>query len=80
MSQALRVMGLAGAPGFARYHDVLSRARWNGRTVARRLLALVLDAFLPAREVVIGIDDVSWTKCKPCGVYRNRKYFPALVR
>jgi hypothetical protein len=27
VSQALRVMGLAGEPGFGRYHDVLSRAR-----------------------------------------------------
>jgi hypothetical protein len=30
VSQALRVMGLAAKPGFARYHEVLSRARWNG--------------------------------------------------
>ena len=38
MSQALRVMGLAERPGFGRYHDVLSRAHWNGRAVARTLL------------------------------------------
>ena len=55
VSQALRVMGLAAYPGFARYHEVLSRARWNGRVVARTLLAQVLDAFLPAGEVVIGV-------------------------
>ena len=24
-------MGLAAKPGFARYHEVLSRARWDGR-------------------------------------------------
>src|SRR5690349_249107 len=57
VSQALRVMGLAAKPGFARYHEVLSRARWDARAVARKLLAHVLDAFLPAGEVVIGIDD-----------------------
>jgi hypothetical protein len=29
VSQALRVMGLAAEPGFARYHEVLNRARWT---------------------------------------------------
>src|SRR5919205_1036863 len=57
VSQALRVMGLAAGPGFSRYHEVLNRARWDGRAVARALLARVLDAFLPAGEVVIGVDD-----------------------
>ena len=47
VSQTLRVMGLAADPGFARYHEVLSRARWDGRAVARVLLLRVLDAFLP---------------------------------
>src|SRR3954466_8103217 len=50
VSQALRVMGLAAKPGFARYHEVLSRARWDGRAVTHKLLAQVLDAFLPAGE------------------------------
>ena len=75
VSQALRVMGLAAEPGFARYHEVLNRARWNGRSVARRLLAQVLDAFLPAGEVVIGIDDTierRWgAKIKARGIYRD---------
>jgi len=57
VSQALRVMGLASKPGFGRYHEVLSRARWDSRIVARTLLAQVLDAFLPAGEVVLGVDD-----------------------
>src|SRR5260370_31644613 len=57
VSQALRVMGLAERPGFARYHEVLSRARWDSRAVAGRLLAQVLDVFLPAGDVVIGIDE-----------------------
>ncbi len=47
-------MGLAERPGFGRCHDVLSRARWNGRAVARTLLAQVLDAFLPTSENSIG--------------------------
>src|SRR6478736_139440 len=75
VSQALRVMGLAAKPGFARYHEVLSRARWDGRAVAHKLLAQVLDAFLPAGEVVIAIDDTierRWgAKIKARGIYRD---------
>ena len=75
VSQALRVMGLAAKPGFARYHEVLSRARWDGRAVAHKLLAQVLDAFLPAGEVVIGIDDTierRWgAKIKARGICRD---------
>jgi hypothetical protein len=75
VSTALRVMGLADAPGFARYHEVLSRARWNGRAVARRLLVLILDTFLPAGPVVIGIDDTIERRWGPRiaarGIYRD---------
>jgi len=75
VSQALRVMGLADRPGFARYHDVLSRARWNGRAVARTLLAQVLNAFPSTGEVVIGVDDTierRWgPKITARGIYRD---------
>jgi hypothetical protein len=75
VTQALRVMGLASSPGFARYHEVLSRARWNGRAVARVLLRQVLGTFLPAGEVVIGVDDTierRWgLKIKARGLYRD---------
>jgi DDE superfamily endonuclease len=75
VSQALRVMGLAAGPGFSRYHDVLNRARWDGRAVARALLARGLDAFLPAGEVVIGVDDTierRWgPRIKARGLYRD---------
>ena len=40
VSAALRVMGLVARPGFARYHEVLSRARWDARAVARKLLGV----------------------------------------
>src|SRR5208283_4885948 len=43
VTQALRVMGLADEPGFGRYHEALSRARWDSRDVARRLLHHLLD-------------------------------------
>ena len=75
VSQALRVMGLADRPGFSRYHEVLNRARWDGRAVARVLLKQLLDAFLPAGEVVLGVDDTierRWgPKIKARGLYRD---------
>ena len=57
VTQALRVMGLADDSGFRRYHEVLSRARWDARAVARRLLLYMIDRLLPNGEIVIGIDD-----------------------
>jgi hypothetical protein len=76
VSEALRVMGLAARPGFARYHEVLSRERWNGRAVARKLLVQVLDVYLPAGDVVIGIDGTierRWgARIKARGIYEIR--------
>jgi len=57
VTQALRVMGLAEQPGFGRYHEVLNRARWNAREVARRLLLHPLATLAPSGDVVIAIDD-----------------------
>lgn len=75
VTQALRVMGLADQPGFGRYHEVLSRARWDARDVARRLLLHLLAVLWPSGEVVIGIDDTierRWGgKIKARGIYRD---------
>jgi hypothetical protein len=75
VTQALRVMGLADAPSFRRYHEVLSRACWDARAVARRLLLHMIDRLLPDGEVVIGIDDTierRWgAKIKARGIYRD---------
>jgi hypothetical protein len=75
VTQALRVMGLADEPSFRRYHEVLSRARWDTRAVARRLLLYILDRLLPEGEVVIGIDDTierRWgARIKARGIYRD---------
>lgn len=75
VSRALRVMGLAEEPQFRRYHEVLGRARWDARAVARRLLLHVLDRLLPGGPVVIGIDDTierRWgAKIKARGIYRD---------
>jgi len=75
VTQVLRVMGLADRPGFGRYHEVLNRARWDAREVARRLLLHLLAVLLPNGEVVIGIDDTierRWGgKIKARGIYRD---------
>ena len=75
VTQALRVMGLGEAPQFRRYHEVLGRARWDARAVARRLLLYVLDRLLPSGPVVIGIDDTierRWgARIKARGIYRD---------
>ncbi len=75
VSAALRVMGLADLPGFGRYHEVLSEARWDARALARRLLIHLLAVLLPSGEVVIGIDDTierRWgAKIAARGIYRD---------
>jgi hypothetical protein len=75
VTQALRVMGLADESGFRRYHEVLSRARWDARAVARRLLLSIIDRLLPNGEIVIGIDDSierRWgARIKARGIYRD---------
>jgi hypothetical protein len=72
---ALRVMELADRPGFGRYHEVLNRARWDARDVARRLLLHLLAVLSPGGEVVIGIDDTierRWgRKIKARGIHRG---------
>ncbi len=75
VTQALRVMGLGEAPQFRRYHEVLGRARWDARAVARRLLLHLLERLLPNGPVVIGIDDTierRWgARIKARGIYRD---------
>ena len=75
VTQVLRVMGLADHVGFARYHEVLNRARWDTRALARQLLLHLLDKLLPNGPVVIGIDDTierRWgAKIKARGIYRD---------
>jgi hypothetical protein len=75
VTQALRVMGLADEPSFRRYHEVLSRARWDGQAVARRLLLYIIEQLLPDGEVVVGIDDTiqrRWgARINARGIYRD---------
>ena len=43
VATALRVMGLSDDQNYARYHEVLNRAVWSSRAVARVLLVLLLQ-------------------------------------
>jgi hypothetical protein len=75
VTAVLRVMGLSQEGQFQKYHRVLNRARWSSVAVARVLLGLVVDTFVPAGPVVIGIDDTlerrRGAKIKARGIYRD---------
>ena len=75
VTSALRITGREAASNFTCYHQVLNRARWNSRAVARRLLTLIIAHFVPDGPVVIGIDDTierRWgAKIAARGIYRD---------
>jgi hypothetical protein len=57
LTAALRALGLASEPGFQNYHRLLNRARWSARQAAGVLLTLLVDAFVPAGPVIVGLDE-----------------------
>ena len=57
VTAALRALGLASEPGFQNYHRVLNRARWSTRQAAQALLRLLVEAFVPAGPVIVGLDE-----------------------
>ncbi len=75
VTSILRVMGLTQEAQFQKYHRVLNRARWSSMAVARVLLSLVVDTFVPTGPIVIGSDDTlerRWgAKSKAKGIYRD---------
>jgi hypothetical protein len=69
-------MGLDQEERFHCYHRVLSRARWSSREVARVLLGLLVEAFVPeGSPLVVGIDETLerryGRKISARGVYRD---------
>jgi len=75
ISSCLRMTGRAEAANFASYHQILNRARWSSRAVARRLLGLVVERLVPDGPIVIGMDDTierRWgRRIRARGIYRD---------
>jgi DDE superfamily endonuclease len=76
VASVLRVMERDQAPQFTNYHRVLNRNKWAAKWLARRLLSLLVDAFVPHdKPVVIGLDDTierRWgARIKKRGIYRD---------
>lgn len=71
VTAVLRVMGLSQERQFQKYH----RVRWSSLALARVLLAMVVQTFVPTGAVVIGIDDTlerrRGEKIKAKGIYRD---------
>ena len=83
VSSALRAMGLDQEKRFHRYHRVLSRARWSSREVARVMLGLLVEAFVPeGSPLVVGIDETLerryGRKIAARGVYRYLRCAPPM--
>ncbi|WP_043344574.1 IS701 family transposase [Belnapia moabensis] len=75
VASILRITGLSRERRFVNYHRVLNRAAWSGRSPARVLLGLLLDAFLPAGPVLLGLDDTierrRGKRISAKGIYRD---------
>src|SRR5262247_403833 len=55
VTAALRVLGRSTDGHFQHDHRVLNRARWSSLAVSRRRLGLLLDVFVPAGPVAMGL-------------------------
>jgi hypothetical protein len=75
VTAALRVMGLAHAKSFQKYHRVLNRTVWSSLEGARLLLLLLVSTLAPAGPLIMGLDDTlerRWgTKIHATGIYRD---------
>ena len=75
VSSVLQIMGLGQEKNFHKYHRVLSLAHWSGLKGAGILLNQLLNCFLPAGPIVIGIDETierRWgRKIEKRGIYRD---------
>ena len=68
VSACLRMTGRAQTPRFSSYHQILNRARWDPRTIARFLLLLITRRLVPDGPIVIGLDDTierRWGRTTP---------------
>src|SRR5919107_1268896 len=75
VTSILRITGRSRERRFVNYHRILSRAAWSGRAAAQVLLGLLLDAFVPAGPVLLGLDDTierrRGKRISAKGIYRD---------
>lgn len=57
VTAVLRVMGLSQEQQFQKYHRVLNRVKWSTLAASRRLLGLLVDAFVPDGPLLMALDD-----------------------
>ena len=75
VTAVLRVMGLSQEKQFQKYHRVLNRVRWSTLAASRRLLGLLVDAFVPEGPLLMALDDTierrRGAKIGAKGIYRD---------
>lgn len=75
VSAVLRVMGLSEERQFQRYHRVLNRVKWSTLATSRRLLTLLIEAFVPDGPLIMALDDTierrRGAKIAAKGIYRD---------
>ena len=75
VSNILRVMGLASIRNFSKYHRVLSRAEWDGLSLAKILLGLLIKLLPDSWPILVAVDETlerrKGRKIKAKGLYRD---------
>lgn len=75
VASVLRVMGLSDESHFVNYHRVLNRAVWSMLGLARILVELLIETFVPSGNIVFGMDDTierrRGAKIVAKGIYRD---------
>jgi hypothetical protein len=75
VTAVLRVLGKSTDAHFQNYHRVLNRAQWSALEASRWLLGLLLDVFVAAGPVVMGIDETierrRGERISAKGIYRD---------
>ena len=75
VTAVLRVMGLSQEKQFQKYHRVLNRVKWSTLAASRRLLGLLIEAFVPEGPLLMALDDTierrRGAKIAARGIYRD---------
>ncbi|WP_223164861.1 transposase [Massilia mucilaginosa] len=66
VSAVLRVMDLPHERKFQEYHRVLNRVKWPTPAASRRLLELLVEAFVPGGTIAHGAGRYHWGPRKTC--------------